>query len=427
MKLSAIFLIVGLISPHLHSQKLPTRNLVQRNHQKYLERIGNEHTKFVQGANPFNNDPIFLMLNLMVLFSRVAAEAEIIKYGSKQQQLAQTRPSSTALVSNATKINLTDELSQISSNIFAAANNETVLPIFDDHHSLSDLQDSLFEQWNVNVDTKMLINFKDFLAPNEKNPWDIKPFLDQIENDGILVSVGTERSFIDGALCKRCTSLVGVDINPRAKAYNDFNTLLLMLSRDRQDYLSLRMANEALIAIAENIKMGGKKSSVPWAIDYASTLKKIAKRIKQYPIDSRVSQYYLKNLASFAEVFYKTQTDILMRPLLSQEPIKNSSSSFQNANYLHDDKLFTKIARMAKDGKIISVIGNINEIDFLNLVPEPVVFIDISNIPDYFLPELNHPHLRHALVIYTKFAYPHARYFEYQNKGLRKSFLVPDH
>jgi hypothetical protein len=102
---------------------------------------------------------------------------------------------------------------------------------------LATLEEKLNNLWYMErLDVDAIIPFKDYLVPNELNPYLVKLHFDLLDEAGLLVSTGTERSFIDLALCEKCTGLVGVDINPRVKAYNDFNTLLLRLSENRKDY-----------------------------------------------------------------------------------------------------------------------------------------------------------------------------------------------
>ncbi|MBA2369556.1 MAG: hypothetical protein H0V82_11115 [Candidatus Protochlamydia sp.] len=90
------------------------------------------------------------------------------------------------------------------------------------------------------VDIKTENHFDICLEPNELFPTAVKPHLDLMEK-GIIVSTGTERSFFDLLFAdeKRCEGLVIVDITPKIKAYNDFNTLLLRIAVNRRDYFNL--------------------------------------------------------------------------------------------------------------------------------------------------------------------------------------------
>ena len=79
-----------------------------------------------------------------------------------------------------------------------------------------------------------------FLEPNERIPVNVRPHLLKMQR-GLIVSVGTERSFFDLLLSdpNLCTGLVVRDVNPRVKAYVDFNTLLLTIATSRLDYRAL--------------------------------------------------------------------------------------------------------------------------------------------------------------------------------------------
>ena len=89
---------------------------------------------------------------------------------------------------------------------------------------------------DVNITT-----FTDFfLTPSETVGTDLAPHIQKMEQ-GLIVSVGTERSFFDLALAdqSRCEGLVVRDINPKVKAYVDFNVLLFRIANSRKDYCLL--------------------------------------------------------------------------------------------------------------------------------------------------------------------------------------------
>lgn len=289
---------------------------------------------------------------------------------------------------------------------------QNFLPPHENNYSLSDVEQKFFNDWNQEIDVEQTIDFKDYLVPNETHPCDIKELLDQAK-EGTLISVGTERSFIDAALCKNCTTLVTIDVNPRVKAYNDFNTLLLRIAYDREDYLRLRMAPEADEVFDINQKNYINQTPAV-SFSYEKTLTKIKQRLKKSNMDLSLKEYYLKNLSSFAAIFFNTQANASMKYFVSiKEAKKPTTEHFYNAKYLHDDVLFNKVQKMAQQGKIISKIGDIRDLSFLE-GKTSVSVVDISNIPDYFKPEFKrYSFLNDALIIFTKFTYPKAKYALY--------------
>lgn len=245
--------------------------------------------------------------------------------------------------------------------------------IFSAFCSFATLEDRLSDKWLIkSLDVDSFKDFEDYLHPNELNPFLIKKHFDLLTNDGLPVATGTERSFIALALCQKCTGLVAVDINPRVKAYNDFNTLLLRISKDREDYLSLRAVN----SIIEN------------NFDYTNTVVRIKERVvADDKLDDRLKDYYINNFDNFARIFFNTQNNCDLLPLIDIDKKNKYTqyyypySYFVHANYLYDDELFLYISKLVKEKSIISTVGNINELGFLN--NENIIAIDTSNICDY--------------------------------------------
>ncbi len=77
-----------------------------------------------------------------------------------------------------------------------------------------------------------------FIFPNEHHPEAAIPIWDQA-NDGIYVSVGTERGFI-GAGYTRASHLVLADSDANVVLFNRLNAALLAAAPSRQEYLRLR-------------------------------------------------------------------------------------------------------------------------------------------------------------------------------------------
>ena len=202
------------------------------------------------------------------------------------------------------------------------------------------------------VDILHNCDFENYLIPNEMNPIDCKPHLDAAGN-GIIVSTGTERSFIDLALSDpaKTTGLVVVDINHRVKAYVDFNTLLLRISENREDYLKLSEQPLSEAASNERISL-------------------IKQKMKKAQLPDNVHAYYLKYLKDFSSIYWKNYNSWRLE----------SDDYFKGCRYYLNDDQFAKLQQYAQSGKIISVIGDINDLTFLE---EQVSIVDTSNIKDY--------------------------------------------
>jgi hypothetical protein len=98
--------------------------------------------------------------------------------------------------------------------------------------------------WQIDLD--QWCSFYDFLEPNEGNPQKLIPHLQEISKKGVVVSTGTERSFffllfLVKLLANKnlCEGLIIKDINPKVKAYVDFNVLLLRITKTVEEYREL--------------------------------------------------------------------------------------------------------------------------------------------------------------------------------------------
>lgn len=201
-----------------------------------------------------------------------------------------------------------------------------------------------------------------YLSPNEKAPDQVEEhlFLMNDMDPGLIVSTGTERSFFNLILSpkKQCTGLVIRDINPKVKAYNDFLVLLLRISSSREDFCKL---------VSEPFNNNTKSE--------------VLHRIEQSNIPLEMQLYYIRNIDSFAKIYYPIQHRIISK-------YDNFGASYaQKVDYWSDDACFDKLKRYADAGKIISTIGDIGDLDFLN--HQSISIVDTSNIGDYFILDIN--------------------------------------
>lgn len=245
------------------------------------------------------------------------------------------------------------------------------------------------------VDTRADCNFQDYLAPNEGHPENIAPHL-QLAKRGVIVSAGTERSFFDLLFSnlEKCEGVVVRDINARVKAYVDFNVLMLRLAKDCKDYQKL----SNLKPIAPNTL---PKDSLN------KRLHTLAARLKKSEVPEGVKQYYLKNLKKFAKVYY-LHSDW-------KYEISRQDDVFKACRYTHNDEQFKILQTFARAGNIISTIGSINDLSFLE--KRTIAVVDTSNIADYVMLDLS-PNAALARVVWTTQSYVQTHYFSYEHKPL---------
>jgi hypothetical protein len=204
---------------------------------------------------------------------------------------------------------------------------------------------------------------EEFLIPNEPPGTGLQPHIDAI-CPGIMVSVGTERSFFDLALSDptKCDGLVVRDVNPRVKAYVDFNVLLLRICNSREEFREL--AQQRL-----------NEYTLEPFID--SLQKKLA---AAQDIPPSIKEYYQRNLRTYLGVYYSNSARKNWARLQPGE-YDEIDRLFSTVNYYENDALFTKLQQYAKQGKIIATVGSIEDLEFLH--GQKVSLIDSSNIFQY--------------------------------------------
>jgi hypothetical protein len=169
-----------------------------------------------------------------------------------------------------------------------------------------------------------------------------------------------------------CQGLVVRDINPKVKAYVDFNTLLLRISETRQEYEEL----------SQNIDFKNE-NSLTERIDV------IKNRLEKSRLDGKVKNYYLKNIDRIGEIYLNT----------FKSWRADCGVFFEKCRYDLNEKLFLKLQNYAKSGNIVCVIGGINDLSFLK--NRRVTVVDTSNIYDYCFLDLKGKGDFHPRVIWT--------------------------
>lgn len=224
-----------------------------------------------------------------------------------------------------------------------------------------------------NMETKCTF---DYLVPNEGHPENIKEHL-ALSKPGLIVSVGSERSFFNLIFSdpKVHQGMVILDVNPHNKAYVDFNTLLLRISKNKEEYISLSTLSKIVKNPLKKIK-----------IEDPSVQSTITKRIRvikekihhEKDLSKDMRNYYLKNLKSFALVYFSV-SHIWKNKMDGGRFTKEDV--FATCRYYQNDIQFNKLKSYAKTGKIISVVGDINHLNFFN--DHNISIVDTSNIIDY--------------------------------------------
>ena len=244
--------------------------------------------------------------------------------------------------------------------------------------------DLAFQDFDVHAK----INFSDYLSPNETRPIDVKQHLDHISKPGLIVSVGFLRSLFDLILCdpEKCHGLVVVDINPRVKACVDFVAMLLRITEDRAEFANL----SGPIPGSEVQHLLEKCSS---CVSFSESnlkdrMETIRAKLEKSDIPEEVKKYYLRNLENLAEIYF------------SADQSWKKESSFEGVKFFEDDRLFNVLQSYAKSGKIIALVGDINDLQFLS--GQDVAIVDISNVTDYGIIDLKGGENFHPRVIWTK-------------------------
>jgi hypothetical protein len=184
-----------------------------------------------------------------------------------------------------------------------------------------------------------------FIAPNEVYPQRLSPYVN-IAPPGAYVSVGTERGFIGFALTPQATSLVLIDIDKGIVVYNQINTLLLKISKNRKHYLELRLHPnvESWMNASEEARLTD--------LEKAFLLEQV-KNWKTTVVENSEFSFFHKNP-------------------------KNPDDKFYAANYLYSDELFQRIHQLAKADLIYSLNLNLRNNNSVKLLIEKMKTRDMS-------------------------------------------------
>ncbi|GEM_PF-4716097 len=242
-------------------------------------------------------------------------------------------------------------------------------------------------------------DFDDYREPNEDNPENIQSHLDLAE-PGIHVCTGSERLFFHLLLCdeKKCQGIIGRDINPKIAMYVAFNTLLLRIADNRQEYVDLSTP------ISEcDFSTGSRRR-----LKKQERRDKLNERLKR--ISSKIDQD--KVMPENMKRFYQKHLNAAGKAYLYCAQYWRTEQSFEKLNYTKNDEQFLKLQRFARSGKIISTVGNINDLGFLK--EKEISVVDTSNIVDYTILDFQgSPNNFRARVIHTVVGMCKTNYYSY--------------
>ncbi len=202
-----------------------------------------------------------------------------------------------------------------------------------------------------------------YLSPNEENVLEVQSHL-VMKKPGKLVCTGAERSLFNLILADptKCEGLVVVDFDPLTKAYLDFNVLLLRISRNMEHYAQLSSLDARQYEGSLTVER------------YHHRYREINTAIETSDLPPALKEYYKKNLIQFGSIYYNARKTSDWR----------TSAKFNGVKYHEDERLFQRVQQYAKSGNIIVTKRDINDLKFLD--NNNIEILDISNIPDYFIP-----------------------------------------
>lgn len=193
-----------------------------------------------------------------------------------------------------------------------------------------------------------------FVHPNERNPKRMQSAFTEVPIEGAYVGVGTERTFIAVALNPQINLVVQVDRDPKVVMFNRINTMLLTIADNLDDYQKLR---------------------------FESTTQVVSFKLRQFFKSEVVSEAHLY-------WFLKTVRENKGFEAFGHKKALSpfASSYFRGARYTHDRVLFQRLKRLARDGRILSLLGNLSDETFVRSLNHSLVqaktkisILDVSN------------------------------------------------
>jgi hypothetical protein len=162
-----------------------------------------------------------------------------------------------------------------------------------------------------------------YLPPNEQHPAVALPIYRK-SNQGVYVSVGTERSFI-GAALSQASGLFVIDYDAETVRFANINRALLAASTHRGDYVNLRLSASPELWRRRSQRLAAEdKETLSNPDSWTFWDKEVRKN--QTAWDDALGHFH-------------TQP-------------KTPSDPFYDSNYLFDDRLYSRLSRLAKSSRI---------------------------------------------------------------------------
>ena len=175
---------------------------------------------------------------------------------------------------------------------------------------------------------------KSYVVPNETFTHKLAPIVKDAPK-GVYISVGTERGFIGASLAENTSHLLLLDRDPRVVFFNRMNAALLDLAKeaDPLDYLKLRLSashDEWLAALKARPHLSGTAAM----------------------LQSRANWEWWRVWARDSKSWKR-----YYRPWLANIP---DPDEFRKSIYWNNKELFVRLQGLAKRGRIIADVANLN-------------------------------------------------------------------
>jgi hypothetical protein len=215
-----------------------------------------------------------------------------------------------------------------------------------------------------------------YFWPNEYIQKEVQPVLAKVPA-GAYLSVGTDRGFMGAALSPEVTHLLLTDACADIVLFNQINTALIQIAKDREDYVQLRLSV-------------GKQARSLWKTR-ARTFSQLDSESYSLLMDPENFHLWQKKVAG------STHANFLLfharNPYEARDSegalIANPDEPYAFANYLYEDKLFYKLQEMARNGRIRSLQVDYNHVGQVDRLMQslqrsgiPLSVLDLSNAWD---------------------------------------------
>jgi hypothetical protein len=202
-----------------------------------------------------------------------------------------------------------------------------------------------------------------FIAPNEHSQTLLRSHLAKAPK-GAYIGVGADRGFMAAALMPEVTSVYLTDYSPEIVLFNRINIALLAIAQDRNDYVQLRLNAFCSdnTCLWENF-LQESPAAKPW--------------IRLLLANKKNQLFWKKNVIQNEDENMKA---------LHLPPHQLTSTTEGFVNYLHEDRYFYPLQKLAREEKLHPVQMNFNDatqisgfFDALKTGNIKIAVLDLSN------------------------------------------------